>query len=112
MNTRLFLYINLVNNTDRPVTIRVPKRVDVYTAHFLMADLNKKIQKGATIVLDMIHTQHVDLDSVHVFSLGLIKSRERKARLTLRGVQPQIRTILKTSGILGQFRRKPTAQLS
>ena len=94
--------------TDKAVTIRVPKRVDVYTSQFLMADLNKKIQKGTTIVLDMSHTYHVELDSINVFTLGLIKSRQRQARLTLRGVQPQIRTILKIAGILGQFRRKST----
>ena len=99
-----------MNYTDKPVTIRVPKRVDVYTAQFLMADLNKKIQKGATIVLDMTHTHHVELDSVNVFTIGLLKSRERKARLTLRGVQPQIRSILKIAGILGQFRRKSSEQ--
>ena len=97
-----------MNYTDKSVTIRVPKRVDLYTAHFLMADLNKKIQKGSTIVLDMTHTQHVEIESVHVFTLGLIKSRERKARLALQGVQPQISTVLKTAGILDLFRRKPT----
>ena len=102
----MFLYRTAVNYTDKSVTIRVPKRVDVYTAQFLMADLNKKIQKGTNIVLDMTHTHHVDLDSVNVFTIGLLKSRERKARLTLRGVQPQIRSILKIAGILGQFRRK------
>ncbi|MDJ0707437.1 MAG: STAS domain-containing protein [Leptolyngbyaceae cyanobacterium MO_188.B28] len=101
-----------MNTPTSAVTIRVPKRVDVYTAHFLMEDLDKKIQKGSTIILDMTQTQHVDLDSVHVFTLGLNKSRERKARLTLRGVQPQIRTVLKLSGILGQFRRKSTGQTS
>ena len=97
-----------MNYTDKSVTIRVPKRVDVYTSQFLMADLNKKIQKGTTIVLDMTHTYHVDVDSINVFTLGLIKSRQCQAQLTLRGVQPQIRTILKTVGVLGQFRRKST----
>ena len=99
-----------MNYTDRSVTIRLPRRIDGYTAHFLMADLNEKIQKGSTIVLDMTHTQHVEMDSVHVFRLGLVKSRERKARLTLRGVQPQISKALKTAGVLDLFRRKPTEQ--
>lgn len=99
-----------MNYTDQSVTIQVPRRVDAYTAHFLMADLNEKIQKGFTIVLDMTHTQHVEMDSVHVFTLGAVKSRERKARLTLRGVQPQISTVLRTTGILDLFRRKPTTK--
>ena len=99
-----------MNYTDQSVTIRVPKRVDVYTAQFLMADLNKKIQRGKTIVLDMTHTNHVAMDSINVFTIGLLKSRERKAKLTLRGVQPQIRTILRLAGIMGQFRRKSAEQ--
>ena len=57
----------------------------------------------------MSRTHYVDLESVKVFTLGLIKSRERQARLTLRGVQPQITTVLKASGVLDQFRRKPIA---
>ncbi|MCG8363088.1 MAG: STAS domain-containing protein [Pseudanabaenales cyanobacterium] len=100
-----------MNYTDQPVTIRVPKRVDVYTAQFLMADLNQKIRKGTTVVLDMTHTHHVDMDSINVFTIGLLQSRKRKARLTLRGVQPQIRSILRIAGILGQFRRKSTEQI-
>ncbi|MDJ0707384.1 MAG: STAS domain-containing protein [Leptolyngbyaceae cyanobacterium MO_188.B28] len=95
-----------MNYTETSVTIRVPKRVDVYTAQFLMADLNKKIQKGKTIVLDMTNTHHVEMDSVNVFTIGLLKSRERKAKLALRGVQPQISAVLRLAGVLGQFRRK------
>ena len=97
-----------MNYTDKSVTIRVPKRVDTYTAHFMMEDLNQRIQKGAAIVLDMTHTQHVEIDSVHVFALSLLKSRECKAKLSLRGVQPQITRVLKNAGILELFRRKTT----
>jgi anti-anti-sigma regulatory factor len=35
------------------VTVRVPKRVDAWTAPFLAKDLEEKIQEGISIVLDL-----------------------------------------------------------
>jgi anti-anti-sigma factor len=88
------------------VTVRVPKRVDAWTAPFLAKDLEEKIQEGISIVLDLTQTQFIEPGSANVLLEGLIKSRARRARMTLRGVSPQVKVVLEMAGVLKHFRRK------
>ncbi|NJN57550.1 MAG: STAS domain-containing protein [Leptolyngbyaceae cyanobacterium SL_5_9] len=94
------------------VTVRVPKRVDVWTAPSLAKDLEEKIQEGIAIVLDLTQTQFIEPASANVLLEGLIKSRARNARMTLRGVNPQVKVVLEMAGVLKHFRRKHNANHS
>jgi anti-anti-sigma factor len=94
------------------VTVRVPKRVDVWTAPSLAKDLEEKIQEGIAIVLDLTQTQFIEPASANVLLEGLIKSRARHARMTLRGVNPQVKVVLEMAGVLKHFRRKHSANHS
>jgi anti-anti-sigma factor len=91
------------------VTVRVPKRVDVWTAPSLAKDLEEKIQEGIAIVLDLTQTQFIEPASANVLLEGLVKSRARHARMTLRGVNPQVKVVLEMAGVLKHFRRKYNA---
>ena len=95
-----------MSSTYALVTVRVPKRVDEWTAPFLAKDLEEKIQEGIAIVLDLTQTQFIEPSSANVLLEGLIKSRARHARMTLRGVQPQVKVVLELAGVLKYFHRK------
>ncbi len=88
------------------ITVRAPKRLDLLTAPFLSQDLEEKICEGQSVVLDLTQTQFIDPAIANVFLEGLIKSRQRSARFSLRGVSPQARLVLEMSGVLQHFQRK------
>jgi anti-anti-sigma factor len=95
-----------MSSTYALVTVRVPKRVDAWTAPFLAEDLEEKIQSGIAIVLDLTQTQFIEPSSANVLLEGLMKSRVRQARMSLRGVKPQVKVVLEMAGVLQHFRRK------
>jgi anti-anti-sigma factor len=93
-------------STTVPVIIRAPKRIDCCTAVFLAQDLEVKIQSGIKVVLDLGATQFLDPEGTKVILEGLMKSRQRSAKFSLQGVNPQVKVILEIAGILQHFKRK------
>ncbi|HEY9620300.1 MAG TPA: STAS domain-containing protein [Crinalium sp.] len=92
--------------TSETITVYAPKRLDSLTAPFLERDLEDKIQAGRLVVLDLTQTNFIDPSSADVLMKGLIKSKQRRARLSLKGVNPQVKLVLELAGILQHFRRK------
>lgn len=86
--------------------VHAPKRIDFCTAPFLAEDLEVKIQEGNAIVLDLTQTQFLDPEGTNVVLQGLLKSKQRHARFSLRGVKPQVKVILELAGVLQYFRQK------
>jgi anti-anti-sigma factor len=95
-----------MNTTSASITVYAPKRIDLCTAPFLEKDLDAKIQEGVSLVLDLTQTQFLDPKNADILMQGLIKSKERHARLMLRGVQPQVKVVLEMAGVMRHFRRK------
>lgn len=93
-------------STANTVVVYAPQRLDLCTAPFLAQDLEAKIREDVAVVLDFTKTQFVDPASTNVLVDGFIKSRQRHARLSFRGVKPQVKVVLEMSGILKHFRRK------
>jgi len=94
-----------MNSTVELVTVYAPKRLDLSTAPYLEKDLDEKIKQGGCLILDLTKTQFIDPASANVVMEGLIKSRLRNARLTLRGVNPKVKVVLEMAGVLRHFRR-------
>jgi anti-anti-sigma factor len=92
--------------TSETITVYAPKRLDGFTSPFLERDLDEKIQPGAMVVLDLTQTNFIDPPSANVLMQGLIKSKQRRARLSLRGVNSQVKLVLELAGVLQHFRRK------
>jgi anti-anti-sigma factor len=93
------------------VVVFAPSRLDFLTAPFLAQDLEAKIQEGASIVLDFTKTQSIDPAVTDVLIDGFIKSKQRQARLSLKGVKPQVKLVLEMAGILQHFRPTSTKQV-
>jgi anti-anti-sigma factor len=92
--------------TSSTVTVYAPKRIDGFTAPFLEKDLDGKIRTGTMVILDLTQTNFIDPPSADVLMQGLIKSKQRRARFSLRGVNPQVKLVLEMAGVLQHFRRK------
>lgn len=90
----------------KSITVRAPKRLDLLTAPSLAHDLEQKICEGQAVILDLTQTKFIDPAIANVFLEGLIKSKQRSARFSLRGVSPQARLVLEMSGVLQHFQRK------
>lgn len=88
------------------ITICAPKRLDTFTAPCLYEDLVEKICKGAYIVLDLSQTQFVDPVGADVIKEGLLRCKQHRAHLSLRGVKPQVKSVLHAGGVLQYFKQQ------
>jgi anti-anti-sigma factor len=95
-----------MNGTSEVITVYAPKRIDCCTAPFLAQDLDEKLQPGVSLVIDLGQTQFIDPPSVDILMQGILKARQRRARLSLQKVTPQVKVVLEMAGVLQFFRRK------
>ncbi len=102
--------INLSKQQNK-VFIRAPKRLDAFTAPFLYEDLEEKIGKGICLVLDLSQTQFIDPVGADTIKEGLIRCKQYRVRLTLKGVKPPIKVALQQLGVLQYSRQKKRAKL-
>ncbi len=92
-----------------PRVVFVPNRLDLFTAPFLAQDLDIKIQTDALVILDFSQTQSIDPAVTDVLAEAFIKAKQRRGRLFLKGVNPQVKFVLEIAGILKHFRSKSTS---
>jgi anti-anti-sigma regulatory factor len=95
----------MLDSTYELVIIRAPRRIDTFTIPPLTQDFEAKISEGGAIVLDLSHTKSVEPDSADVILQGLMLAKQRQAQFSLRGVSPQVKTVLEMAGILRFFRK-------
>lgn len=93
-------------NTKGTITIRIPKRVDVLTAPHLSKDVQERIPVHGSVVLDLSQTQIVEPNYANVFLEALMIAKQRETRFSLRGVQPQVKVVLESAGVLRFFRKQ------
>lgn len=101
------MLLEFMDLTDQPRTIVfAPNRLDFFTAPFLAKDLDAKLREGAVVVLDFSKTQSIEPSVTDVLINSFVKSRQRQARLSFKGVKPQVKVVLEMAGILKHFRPK------
>ncbi len=92
--------------TAAVVTVKIPKRVDYAIAPHLVADLDRKICQGSSVVLDFSQTRSIDRELTNIFVKAAIAAKQCNARLSLQGVKPDVAVILELGGVLDYFRRR------
>ena len=92
--------------TAAVVTVKIPKRVDHAIAPHLVADLDKKICQRSSVVLDFSQTRSIVPEMTDIFLQAVIAAKQRKARLSLQGIKPNLKVILELGGVLEHFRRR------
>ena len=102
--------LNVSKKKDK-ILIRAPKRLDAFTAPFLYEDLEGKIRKSISLVLDLSQTKFIDPVGADAIKEGLMRCKQHHVRLTLKGVKPQIKLTLKQMGILQHSRQKKNNEL-
>lgn len=95
----------MLNSTYELIVIRTPKRIDSFTALPLFQDLEQRIPEHGAVVLDLSHTQVITPESADVILKALMLAKQRQCQLSLRGVKPQVSTVLEMSGVLKFFRK-------
>ncbi|MBD2462938.1 STAS domain-containing protein [Oscillatoria sp. FACHB-1407] len=95
-----------MNGTPEVITVYAPRRIDCCTAPFLAKDLDEKLQAGVSLILDLGQTRFIDPPSADVLIQGILKAKQRRARLSLQRVAPQVKVVLEMAGVLQFFRRK------
>lgn|GEM_PF-5408296 len=93
-------------STADAVTVRIPKRVDYAIAPHIIDDLDKKMDKGDTVVLDFSQTRFIKPEMADIFLDAVVKAKQRNVRLALQGVKPDVKVILELGGVLEYFRRR------
>ncbi|MBW4519807.1 MAG: STAS domain-containing protein [Scytolyngbya sp. HA4215-MV1] len=96
----------MLNSIQEKLVIRVPHRIDAFTAPHLSKDFELKIEQGRQIILDFSLTRTIDPNAADVVLQGLMLAKQRNAQFSLKNVQPQVRVILEMAGVLRFFRKK------
>jgi anti-anti-sigma factor len=92
-------------DTQELIIIRMPAQIDGANMPPIEQDLDRQIQRGEGILLDLSGTQSITSEAALLFARARALAKQRDAQLSLMGVNANVALVLQTTGVLQHFRR-------